>query len=93
VLTLSFLGPFRAELDGQSLLPFRTTKVQALLIYLVAEHTFSGTSMFRRESLMELLWAETPEYAARNRFSYVPSSGKSRVVKASLLPTLRAGAG
>ena len=50
-LTISLLGEFQAIRNGQPLQGFRTRKVQALLIYLIAE-----PKAHQRESLMELLW-------------------------------------
>ena len=50
-LFLSLLGPFEARLGDQELVKFRTSKVQALLIYLAVE----ADAVHRREALMELL--------------------------------------
>jgi predicted ATPase/DNA-binding SARP family transcriptional activator/Tfp pilus assembly protein PilF len=58
-LSLSLLGPFQASLDGQPLGKFRTSKVQALLIYLATEASVAVTEVevtHRREALMALLW-------------------------------------
>jgi DNA-binding SARP family transcriptional activator len=50
-LTLSLLGPFTAALNEKPLDNFRTSKVQALLIYLTVEKDRAHP----REALMELL--------------------------------------
>ncbi|HUM72272.1 MAG TPA: SARP family transcriptional regulator, partial [Chloroflexota bacterium] len=60
-LSLSLLGPFQAELNGEPLTGFRTQKVQALLIILTAE----PHAAHRREQLMTLLWPGMPEPSAR----------------------------
>ena len=65
MLALFFLGPFRAEIDGESLVPFRSSKAQALLIYLTVEHGQPSPGPVRREMLMELLWPGMPEASAR----------------------------
>ncbi|KAA3664594.1 MAG: hypothetical protein DWQ04_04895, partial [Chloroflexi bacterium] len=58
---LSMYGRFQATLNSKPLPGFRTTKVQALLIYLAAE----PTTPHRRETLMSLLWPRMPERSAR----------------------------
>ncbi len=65
-LNLTLFGSFEGFLDGQPLPPFRTAKVQALLIYLVAEQAPQ-----RREHLMELLWPGMPERSARHNLRQV----------------------
>ncbi len=60
-LSLSLLGGFKALLNGEPLTGFRTLKVQALLICLVAE----PDKEHRREQLMALLWPGMPEASAR----------------------------
>lgn len=66
-LSVLLLGSFSASLRGEPLLQFRTKKVQALLIYLVAE----GISAHTRESLMTLLWPDMPEKSARTNLRQV----------------------
>jgi DNA-binding SARP family transcriptional activator/predicted ATPase len=66
-LKLSLLGPFTAELDDQPLINFRTTKVQALLIYLAVENDRAH----RREHLFTLLWPGMPEKSARHNLRQV----------------------
>ncbi|MFN2135882.1 MAG: ATP-binding protein, partial [Candidatus Promineifilaceae bacterium] len=64
-LTVSLLGPFQAALDGRPLDNFRTSKVQALLIYLLLhalEHADQGVG---REHAMTLLWPEMPRKSAQ----------------------------
>jgi DNA-binding SARP family transcriptional activator/predicted ATPase len=64
-LTVSLLGPFQATLDGRPLDNFRTSKVQALLIYLLLhalEHADQGVG---REGAMTLLWPEMPRKSAQ----------------------------
>jgi predicted ATPase/DNA-binding SARP family transcriptional activator len=53
-LSLHLLGPFTATLDDQPLDNLKTSKVQALLIYLGVESDRSHS----RESLMEFLWPD-----------------------------------
>ena len=60
-LSLSLLGPFAAWLDGRALAKFRTSKVQALLIYLAVE----SEQAHRRDFLMELLWPGLPQPSAQ----------------------------
>ncbi len=60
-LQLNLLGGFTATLDGQPL-DFRTQKIRALLCYLVLAADTSHT----RDTLMGLLWSDSPQPAARN---------------------------
>ncbi len=64
-LSITLLGSSSVILDGKSLLPMRTTKVQALLNYLVAERVFAPGSALVREQIMTLLWPEVADSAAR----------------------------
>jgi predicted ATPase/DNA-binding SARP family transcriptional activator len=57
ILSLSLLGPFEASLDERPLHKFRTSKVQALLIYLATE----ASVVHRRDGLMALLWPGLPQ--------------------------------
>ena len=57
-LTIRLLGIPEIRL-GEQPLTFRTRKVLALLVYLVAER-----GMHSRESLMALLWPESPSNSA-----------------------------
>ena len=64
-LEVSLLGRFYATLDGRPLDNFRTSKVQALLIYLLLhalEHADQGVG---REHAMTLLWPEMPRKSAQ----------------------------
>ena len=68
-LSISLLGSFEANLDGQPLSNFRTRSVQALLIYLVCEaeqplRPGSGRAS-SRELLMDLLWPGMPLQSAQ----------------------------
>jgi DNA-binding SARP family transcriptional activator/tRNA A-37 threonylcarbamoyl transferase component Bud32 len=65
-LSISLLGPFRAELEGESLTDFRTRKVQALLIYLATE-----TQAHQRDRLLDLLWPGLPERSARSNLRQI----------------------
>ncbi|MFQ5436880.1 MAG: BTAD domain-containing putative transcriptional regulator, partial [Anaerolineae bacterium] len=65
--TLSLFGRFQARLNGEPIPGFRTAKVQALLIYLVAE----PTRPHRRETLMTLLWPGMPERSARQNLRQI----------------------
>ncbi len=60
-LTLSLLGPFQVELDGDVLNHFPTDKVRALLAYLSME----ADRPHRRDTLAGLLWTEWPNRQAR----------------------------
>ncbi len=57
-LTLSLFGPVQADVNGRSLLPFRTNKVQALLIYLAVEAALDAPRRHQREALMNLFWPD-----------------------------------
>lgn len=59
-LTLNVLGPVQTFIGDEEVDAFRTSKVQALLIYLALE-----PDAHRREVLMELLWPGMPERSAR----------------------------
>lgn len=55
ILSLALLGPFRATLADRPLATFRSSKVQALLIFLTVEAAYREGS-HPRDTLMELLW-------------------------------------
>ena len=61
ILSVSLLGPFEASLDDRPLHKFRTSKVQALLIYLATE----ASVVHRRDALMALLWPGLPQKSAQ----------------------------
>ena len=65
-LRISLLGSFQASFDDRPLAPFRTSKVQALLIYLAVEALSEPTVTHRREALMELLWPGLPLKSAQD---------------------------
>ena len=60
-LSLKFLGSFEAQLDGQTLRAFESSKVRALLAYLAVESDRAHS----RSSLTGLFWPEHPERRAR----------------------------
>ena len=71
-LTCALLGTFQASFGDKPLPPFRTSKTQALLVYLVVEaitadgeHNQARTS-HPREALMELLWPNLQLRAAQD---------------------------
>ena len=64
-LAITLLGNSSVSLDGEELLPIRTTKLQALLSYLVAEQVFAPGAPQVREQIMTLLWPEVADSAAR----------------------------
>src|SRR5439155_26716754 len=57
-------------LDGH-LIRFRTSKVQALLIYLAVEATSRPAARHRREALIELLWPGLPLLSAQDNLRQV----------------------
>ncbi len=59
-LILSFLGPFQAALDGQSVAGFESNKVRALLAFLVVE----VSRPHARETVAALLWPDHHNHAA-----------------------------
>ena len=59
-LILSFLGPFQAALDGQSVAGFESNKVRALLAFLVVE----VSRPHAREMVAALLWPDHHNHAA-----------------------------
>ena len=67
--SISLLGSFEANLDGQPLSNFRTRSVQALLIYLVCAaerpHRPGSGQASPREQLMDLLWPGMPLQSAQ----------------------------
>jgi WD40 repeat protein/DNA-binding SARP family transcriptional activator len=69
-LSLSFLGPFQATLDGRPLTGFASDKVRALLAYLAVE----SDRAHRRSSLTGLFWPDRPERMARHSLSQALSS-------------------
>jgi diguanylate cyclase (GGDEF)-like protein len=82
-LKLSFLGSFRAELDGRSLSKaFRTEKERALFAYLVVEANRS----FTRETLAELFWPDRPNGVARTSLRQALAGIRKALADASSLP-------
>jgi DNA-binding SARP family transcriptional activator len=63
-LYIAILGPVTVTLNDQRLEKFRTSRVQALLFYLVTERAL-GAAAHRREALMELLWPGLPSPSAQ----------------------------
>src|SRR5437016_611946 len=59
-LTLSFLGPFQAAIDGAQL-RVQSARIQALLAYLALEPARAHT----REALAALFWPDEPDQAAK----------------------------
>jgi serine/threonine protein kinase len=70
-LSIALLGNFRARLHNEPLPPFRTNKVQALLIYLVTEGSPEKSGAHPREKLLDLLWPGLPERSARHNLRQV----------------------
>ncbi|MEM7801443.1 MAG: bacterial transcriptional activator domain-containing protein, partial [Chloroflexota bacterium] len=62
-LTLGLLGRTTAVDTAEHPIKFRTSRVQALLIYLTVEHAL-GASDHRREGLIDLFWPGLPEKSA-----------------------------
>jgi len=69
-LTLSLLGSFRAELDGDPITDFESSQVRGLLAYLAVESERSHP----RETLAGLLWPDWPERSARSNLRYALSN-------------------
>jgi len=65
-LSISLLGSVHVSFGGQQLPPFRTNKVQALLIFLAVEALNDPAVTHRREGLMELLWPDLPLKSAQD---------------------------
>jgi DNA-binding SARP family transcriptional activator len=65
-LSLSMLGPLQVVLDGQPVTAFESSKVRALLAYLVLE----ANRPHPRDQLAGLLWPEWPDRSARNNLRY-----------------------
>jgi DNA-binding SARP family transcriptional activator len=64
-LRIALLGAVQVVYDGRPLRPFRTTKEQALFVFLLTE-TFSKAGVLHsREALIELLWSKLPVESAR----------------------------
>jgi DNA-binding SARP family transcriptional activator len=64
-LWLNLLGSFGVYLDGEPIDELRSSRVQALLIYLAVERS----TTHRREYLFTLLWPGMPEKSARHNLS------------------------
>ncbi len=65
-LSVSLLGPFQASFGPRPLTQFRSSKVKALLIYLVVENGIAPGTAHPRETLMELLWPGLPLKSAQS---------------------------
>jgi adenylate cyclase len=70
-LRISLLGPFRASVGERPLGPFRTSKVQALLIYLVVEAIAEPDAQHPRDAILDLLWASLPLTSAKDNLRQV----------------------
>ena len=66
-LSLQLFGPVSVELDGRPFNNFRTTKIQALLIYLAVEPPIAQP----REALMDLLWPAMPLESAQTNLRQI----------------------
>ena len=60
-LSIQLFGTFQGQIGNQIIDKFRTSKVQALLIYLLVEN---GAPV-RRETLLDLLWPGLPQQSAQ----------------------------
>jgi DNA-binding SARP family transcriptional activator len=81
-LTLSLLGPFRATLDGEPVIEFKSDKVRALLAYLAVE----ADQPHSRDKLSGLLWPEWPDRDARNNLRYALSSLRQVIKDREAIP-------
>lgn len=61
-LSMTFLGGFEAQLDGQAITRFESARVRALLIYLALEKDRGHA----RDKLATFLWPDQPERTAHN---------------------------
>jgi len=66
-ISLSLLGGFRVEQNGEPIAAFESNKVRALLAYLAVE---AGRS-HQRSALAGLLWPDHPEELARTNLRHV----------------------
>ncbi len=69
-LALSCLGPLQVTLAGQPVEGFKSNKVRALLVYLMAE----ADRPHRREQLAGLLWPDWPDSDALSNLRYALSN-------------------
>jgi len=69
------MGPLEITLDGEPVTQFRSSKVRALLAYLVVE----GDRTHRRELLATLLWPDWPDREARRNLRHVLSNLRTAV--------------
>lgn len=83
MLTISLLGGFYVERDGQPLTGFATDKARALLAYLVLERE----RPHRRESLAALLWPDQSDERARQSLRQALSHLKTALGDDFLLAT------
>jgi DNA-binding SARP family transcriptional activator len=83
MLTISLLGGFYVERDGQPLTGFATDKARALLAYLVLERE----RPHRRERLAALLWPDQSDKHARQSLRQALSHLKSALGDEFLLAT------
>ena len=60
-LSIQLFGAFAAQLGDQPITKFRTSKVQALFVFLVIENA----AAVRRETLLDLLWPGLPQQSAQ----------------------------
>jgi predicted ATPase/DNA-binding SARP family transcriptional activator len=81
-LSISFLGPFRATLDGQVLSGFASHKVRALLAYLAVE----TDRPHARDSLAALLWPNYPNRSALNTLRSVLANLRQVIGDGSAAP-------
>jgi DNA-binding SARP family transcriptional activator/tRNA A-37 threonylcarbamoyl transferase component Bud32 len=70
-LSLALFGSLRIALEGQPLSGFRTSKVQALLIYLAIEDEPDQEVGQRRDTLLSLLWPGMPDRSARRNLRQI----------------------
>ncbi len=69
-LSLSLLGSFQADLDGQPVTGFKSNKERALLAYLAVE----AGRPHRREAVAGMLWPEWPDREALGNLRYALSN-------------------
>jgi predicted ATPase/DNA-binding SARP family transcriptional activator/tetratricopeptide (TPR) repeat protein len=81
-LSLSLLGPLRIALDGRPVSGFAYNKARALLLYLAVE----ADRPHQRDALVDLLWPDLPDTAARTNLRQVLTNLREAIGDATATP-------